>query len=134
MTAELWIVLLAALISVESPKTAKQAQEAIRREGAYGCLQIRQPCLDDVNRVYRREIMRAFGRPITVQDCARSEGISRWVCIRYLTHWGKHYKRTTGTDPTLEVFARMWNGGPYGYKKKATVGYWQRVQSAGEFK
>jgi hypothetical protein len=34
----------------------------------------------------------------------------------------------TGKQPTDEVFARMHNGGPTGYKKSATIEYWQKVK------
>ena len=32
-------------------------------------------------------------------------------------------------DP-LEVLARIWNGGPNGFKKRATENYWGRVEAA----
>ena len=119
MTPELWIMLLTALVSVESPKTEAMAKAAIAREGAYGCLQIRQCCLDDVNRVYKTRI--------TLSQCEKSESVSRWVCVQYLKYWGKHYEKQTGNDATPEVLARIWNGGPSGWKRKSTQEYWRRV-------
>ena len=43
----------------------------------------------------------------------------------------KHYatEARLGHPPTNEDLARIHNGGPDGYKKPATVGYWQKVQS-----
>lgn len=115
-----WAILLSALIAVESPKNPQQAEAAIRREGAYGILQIRQICLDDV--------IMASGIEVTLEECARSETTSRWVCVEYLKKWGKHYYRTTGEKPTYEVLARIWNGGPRGWQKSATEKYWERIR------
>jgi hypothetical protein len=35
-----------------------------------------------------------------------------------------------GKEPTLEDKARIWNGGPGGWKKSATIVYWAKVQKA----
>lgn len=122
MSAELWSVLLVALISVESPKTQEQAESAIRREGAYGKLQIRQVCLDDVNS------WNLMDKEITLSQCQKSETVSRWVAVRYMTYWGNHYEKETGLKPTFEIYARIWNGGPYGWRKDSTIKYWQKVR------
>jgi len=123
MSAELWSVLLMALIAVESPKTQAQAEAAIRREGAYGKLQIRQICLDDVNG------WGLLDREITLEQCQKSEAVSRWVAVRYMTYWGKQYEKKTGFKPTFETYARIWNGGPNGWQKQSADKYWTKVRS-----
>lgn len=50
------------------------------------------------------------------------------VVRSYLTRYGKHYERVTGKKATLEVLARIHNGGPNGWKKKATLKYWQKIE------
>lgn len=32
--------------------------------------------------------------------------------------------------PTVEVYARIWNGGPEGWRKSSTLAYWRRVRNA----
>jgi hypothetical protein len=51
------------------------------------------------------------------------------VAVAYLTRWGKHYERRTGRKATLEVLARIWNGGPRGWQKMATGKYWAKVKA-----
>jgi hypothetical protein len=50
----------------------------------------------------------------------------------YLAHYGEYYRKQTGREPTDEIYARIWNGGPSGWAKDATQGYWERVQAAFE--
>ena len=54
-----------------------------------------------------------------------SEAVKRGA---YLRHYGEVYKKETGKDPTVEVLARIHNGGPRGWKKEATRSYWARVE------
>ena len=84
---------------------------------AKGPYQIHACVVQDVNAVY--------GTSFTHEQM-RNLGLARYVCLRYLQHWGGHYKITTGKEPTLEVYCRIWNGGPNGWKRKATVKYWER--------
>lgn len=37
-------------------------------------------------------------------------------------------ERRLGHEPTFEDIARIHNGGPNGYRKKATIPYWDKVQ------
>ena len=59
------------------------------------------------------------------EDC---EGLaySLVVMARYFERYA--VERRLGHTPTDEDRARIWNGGPNGYKKRATVGYWSRVE------
>lgn len=53
---------------------------------------------------------------------------SKDIALLYLTYWGHHYKEVTGKCPTAETYARIWNGGPDGWKKRSTVKYWKKVK------
>ena len=83
-----------------------------------GCLQIGAAVIEDVNRVYSRKY--------TWTD-AVDRNKSREICALYLLHWGKEYQRETGNEPTPDIYARIWCGGPYGWKKKSTREYGWRM-------
>lgn len=110
-------LILQALVVVESNNQV----DAIGDHGkAVGCLQIQQVCLDDVNRVYKTHYTR--------QDCFdRSKSYE--IATKYLTFWGKQYTKNTGKKPTVEVLVRIWNGGPTGYRKEATLKYWSKANA-----
>jgi len=96
------------------------------REGAAGVAQIRPVALRDVNR-----IARLGGREIRFSARDRFDPEkSREMWGLYLAHYGKHYRKQTGRSPTDEIYARIWNGGPSGWAKPTTRGYWDRVQAA----
>jgi hypothetical protein len=48
----------------------------------------------------------------------------------YLDFYGREYWRQTGRTPTDEVYARIWNGGPQGWKRASTLPYWRQVRAA----
>ena len=110
------VSLIDALIQVESNGDVN----AVGDNGkAYGCLQIWDVVIQDVNRVYRTNYK---------HKDAFSKSKAEQICRLYLTHWGKHYERTTHKKVTYEILARIWNGGPKGYKKKQTIAYWNKVR------
>lgn len=86
---------------------------------AYGCLQIRQPCVDDVNRVY--------GTHFQAKDCLGNRELSIWIFNHYMAIYAT--KARLGHKPTNQDKARIWNGGPQGYCNKSTLCYWNRVKS-----
>lgn len=97
-----------------------------RKERAAGIAQIRPVCLKDVNRIAR---LRGVDDRFTCADRHDTEAARRmWVL--YLEHYGQDYRRRTGRTATAEVYARIWNGGPTGWRKRSTRGYWRRVQAA----
>ena len=109
--------LLNAISTVESHGDLK----AIGDKGkAKGVLQIWKSVVDDVNRVYKTNY---------VHDDAFDLAKARQIASKYLTYWGKQYQKKTEKAPTYEVLARVWNGGPGGYKKPATVEYWNKVKN-----
>ena len=109
-------ILIAVLIQVES----SGIDTAVGDHGrSVGCLQIQSGVIEDVNRVYKTNY--------TLDDrTCRSSSIE--ICKLYLKHWGEHYQRKTGQPATAEVLSRIWNGGPNGWKKKATDKYWNKVR------
>ena len=78
---------------------------------AIGALQIHKSVVLDVNRI--------TGSNYRHQDMTNRVAAMA-VCQAYLEHYGR--------GKSLEEQARIWNGGPSGHKKAATVSYWRRVQ------
>ncbi len=89
------------------------------RHHAYGCLQIRQSCVDDYNK--------ANGTKVQPKDCLNNRDLSVKICKWYIDHYAKESR--LGHAPTDEDKARIWNGGPNGFKKESTVDYWTYVQA-----
>lgn len=82
---------------------------------AFGVLQIQQRCLDDVNRWN--------GTKYKAEDMLGEEGakLSRWVFAEYMRVYAT--EKRLGRPVTNEDRARIWNGGPSGWKKGVTEGY-----------
>lgn len=117
-----WIAFLAALAIVESGGNPDAVGDLHLKNKAYGQYQIRQPYLTDVNRI--------SGKSLTLEDVRGkdSEETAAWAVKVYLIHYGKRYTRITGKKPIAEVYARMHNGGPNGWKKTSTNAYWEKVR------
>jgi hypothetical protein len=113
--------LLDAICIVESNGKADAVGDNGKAVGAY---QLHKIYVDDVNSF--PEVKKA-GKHYTYEDRLdpeKSREITRW----YLIHYGRVYQNS-GKTLTLEVFARIHNGGPNGYKKKATEAYWVKVKA-----
>lgn len=106
--------LISALIQVES----SGRDNVVGDDGqAFGPLQIHQEMVDDVNRLY--------GTSYTHRDMfTRAKAVD--VCHKYLDFYGS--EKRLGRPPTAQDHARIWNGGPAGWKRKATQGYWAKVR------
>ena len=80
---------------------------------ATGPLQIHRACWEDVKRDGEN-----------YSDC---EGLDYSIQIfqRYMQRYATEKRCVTDQDR-----ARIWNGGPNGYKKKSTEVYWEKVQNA----
>lgn len=59
------------------------------------------------------------------EDCANLAYAKR-VFARYMERYAT--QRRLGRPVTDQDRARIWNGGPNGYKKRATLGYWNKVR------
>lgn len=86
--------------------------------GEWGPLQITTQLVDDVNRIspaghYRYTYLDRLSEDKAIE-----------MCIIYLMHYGT--PQHLGHIATEEDLARMWNGGPDGWKKKATRDYWRK--------
>jgi len=86
-------------------------------------LQIHKCCLDDVNKYRKARGWKPYKFPSDCYDRQKSENI----LTTYL-HIYANEKRL-GRKPTVEDYARIWNGGPNGYKRKATVKYWEKLKN-----
>ena len=101
--------LIDALVHVES----KGKVHAVGDNGkAVGPLQIHKEVVDDVNK--------AYGTSYTYDD-RKSIDKSREICRKYLLLHG-------GSSATNEKYARIWNGGPSGHRKRGTRKYWVKVK------
>lgn len=107
--------LLEAISWVES----KHDPEAVGDNGkAVGAYQIHKEYVDDVNRIY--------GTGFTYED-RKDPGTSKRMVRLYLRYYGARYERITGKKATVDILARIHNGGPNGWKKKATIEYADKV-------
>jgi hypothetical protein len=110
--------LVEALIQVESGGDDSVVGDTNLKNKAYGCLQIRQPCVDDVNR--------ALGTNYRAEDCQNDRSLSIKIFECYIGLYAT--KKRLDREPTDEDRARIWNGGPNGWKKSSTEKYWTKVK------
>jgi hypothetical protein len=108
--------LIPALVQVESNGNPRAVGDGGR---ALGALQVWSCVVADVNR--------AHGTRYTHRD-AFDPAKARDICRRYLAIYCT--PKRLGRTPTMEDAARIWNGGPNGHRKTATISYWQKVQKA----
>ena len=101
---------------------------------AHGPLQIHQIVIDDVNRIYSQNFCLAD---------AETLDRAKLICQLYLSHWVAHARdkinrynsamtlahQQTNDIGNEELAARIWNGGPNGWREPATVDYAQRVRN-----
>ena len=59
------------------------------------------------------------------EDCNDLD-LARYMAICYISYYAT--KRRLGHVPTDEDRARIWNGGPDGWKEEGTKGYWEKVK------
>ena len=113
---EIPLKLIIAIMMVES-----SVQEDAQGDNgaAYGCLQIQEICVDDVNRI--------LGKDRYVHEDAFDVVKSIEILRIYLGHYCKPSR--FDTLPTWKDAARIWNGGPTGHLKTSTEQYWQKVKS-----
>ena len=108
--------LISALILVESGGDPRMIGDS---GSAIGCLQIHQPFVTDVNKY--------FGTTFSHEQMFDPQS-ARLCAVYWLIRRAGDYQRRTGQQPTAEVCARMFKGGPYGYLDDSTLSYWQSVQ------
>ena len=110
------IHLLLAIAFVESSFTPMALGDG---GAALGLLQIHKVVVDDVNRVY--------GKTVEYHERIEPFKTMRRFDL-YIKHWLPKAKRNGATDMMdEEIIARIWNGGPNGWKKDSTIDYWHKV-------
>jgi hypothetical protein len=85
-------------------------------EGAAGIAQIRPCCLQDCNTI--------VGEPRWCLNDRFDPEESKAMFEVYTTYYCEKHDIPT----TPENRARIWNGGPHGFRKASTLDYWGRVQ------
>jgi len=85
---------------------------------ALGCMQIWKCVWDDVKD--NEELNGYEYKDVSQRKVAHI--VFRLYMKRYAT------KKRLGRTPTFEDMARIWNGGPSGWKKKSTLKYWKKVK------
>jgi len=91
---------------------------------AIGPLQIRLPCLSDVNWIVgRKEMRRIWGKSRLNMKDMNDIKMAKWVCLTYVYYWGEIYEKQKGKKPDIVVYARIFNGGPDGWKNWKTRCY-----------
>lgn len=87
------------------------------KAGEVGPLQIRPCVVEDLNRL---------GFACTLED-ARDLTKAKAMCRRYLAHYAT--RERLGRAPAVQDMARIWNGGPKGWRKASTLLYWRKVRA-----
>jgi hypothetical protein len=111
MRLELLSILLRAIAIVES-------DNGITSDNVY-----------QITPIYVQDVNRIAGTSFTMSD-ALDRSASEEMMLTYWEHYGKRYERLTGKKVTMEVLARIHNGGLNGYKKSATDKYWCKIKKA----
>lgn len=98
---------------------------------AIGMAQIHKVCVDDVNRIQKiKEAKLKRKLPRFTYDDRKNPTKSKEIMRIYLSWYGANYERNTGKIATPEILSKIWNGGPNGWKKRATIAYWGKVRKA----
>ena len=116
------------LLAVESGSNRYAVGDLDLTDRAYGGLQIRQPYLDDVNRIAGTDgVRQRWGKDaLTISDMYDPEK-AWWAAEQYLSYYGERYQKETGEEPTEEVYIRMHNGGPRGWERVSTNSHFNRA-------
>ena len=102
--------------SIMEQESSFQMWSYCKREDAVGVAQIRPCVLVDIKQFLGIEVNHTM-----CYDPYTSKLV--WLC--YTDLWiGR-----LGLLGTLEQRARIWNGGPYGWRKLSTLNYWNSVKS-----
>lgn len=116
---ELDTLIIKGLIPVESNGNDNAIGDLHLSQKAYGPLQIREPVCIDVNRKY--------GTNYKATDMLGNRPLSIDVCKKYLGIYAT--EKAIGRPVTDQDRARIWNGGPTGWKRSTTLAYWKKVSA-----
>jgi len=121
-----------AIAEVESggdPKAKGDRNKKTGRYDAVGLYQLHIEYVEDVKTIVKR--LKLPGKKFIYAD-RKDPDKSCQMVVFYLYHYGSAYLLKTGKMPTAEILCRIHNGGPLGYKKKATEKYWLKVKAVME--
>jgi soluble lytic murein transglycosylase-like protein len=109
------ITLILAIITVESGGDDKAIGDGGK---AYGCLQLHASYVADAAEYAGKDWNHndAFDRETAID-----------IVLAYMSRYATPAR--LGRSVTAEDIARIHNGGPNGYKKPATVAYWNKVKA-----
>lgn len=124
MNAKTLALLWSAICTVESENHPTAHNVA---EDARGIAQIRKVLVMDVNRILAQ---RYPWFPEFTHDDAWCPTKSAMMYYVYMTHYGNAYYQYYNSEPSLGTLAAIWNGGPRGYKKTATIDYVAKIEEA----
>lgn len=112
--------LIDVLETLETGGIAEGLRDTVAGDGgaALGRLQIHLCVVRDCNRILRRKVY--------FPDSRMDRQSSRDMAGVYLRHWGGKLPELGGIR-AVEALARIWNGGPRGWQKSATIGYGKRA-------
>jgi hypothetical protein len=110
--------LVAAIEKVESIGNVYAVRNVKNEPLQVGCLQITQICLDDVNKNCKTN----YG----LEDILGNRELSICVFREYMRLWAT--PKRLGRPVTDQDRARIWNGGPNGWKRSSTLLYWEKVK------
>lgn len=113
-----WPNLVKAIIAVESGGLDSAIGDHHLADKAYGCMQIRKPVCIDVNR--------AFGTALTPEGMLGNRQLSIDTFYKYMSLYAT--AKLIGRPPTDQDRARIWNGGPTGWRRITTLEYWVKVE------
>lgn len=119
------MTLIQAIAMVESGSRLGLIGDRHLKDMAYGPLQIRKPCVDDVNK--------HFGTTYKAEDALNSWEVSTDIFNKYMQLYAN--EKALGRKVTDEDRARIWNAGPRGWVKNgsrldiAASRYWAKVRS-----
>lgn len=108
--------LLEAIILVESRGKEDCIGDKHLGKPSIGVLQIRPIMVREVNRILKKGGIK--------KKYKLDDRYSREKSIEMFYIWKDYYH----SEDSDEVIARCWNGGPKGWKRKATEYYWSKVQ------
>ena len=128
-----WQAFVMALIMQESEGN----NLAIGDNGAaHGPLQIQERCIIDVNKYRKEKGWKQFKFPEDCYDRQKAE-----ACLIIYTTRLYATEERLGRKPTYQDYARIWNGGPDGYRNrvdkhgnltkatKNTIKYWEKLKN-----
>jgi hypothetical protein len=93
-----------------------------------GIVQIRPRTLLDIKRIAQKQGLDA---QFTLADRFDPDKC-RLMWRVYLNYYGQKYTEQTHSVPSDSVYARIWNGGPTGWRKVSTLDYLARIRAASE--